>query len=262
MTCAEVREVLYAFLDNELDAPLSIEVQRHMERCPECACEAETERAIRKRLARAVERGSAESPGLEEVWSAALASTSPRRVRQRARPRAWAAAAVGVAATIALVFFGHRWIRLERASPKPGGLAELLVADFEHFLNEGRPVQIASADRGEVSQWLLGRTGLAVSLPATKGHCKLTGARRCRLDGQPAAFASYEMETNPACLVVLAGGMGAVDNLERVSHDGRTFWVDRRRGHSVVACVRDDLIYAAVSRTEADALIHFMSGLE
>lgn len=56
MNCGEAREVLYAFLDSELESALSIEVQRHLESCAQCGREAETEREIRKRLAGALER--------------------------------------------------------------------------------------------------------------------------------------------------------------------------------------------------------------
>lgn len=263
MTCSEVRELLFAFLDNELDAALSIEVQRHLEHCPECAREAETERTIQKRLSAAMERDAADSPTLEKFWSAAMPSTPSHPVGRRVRMRAWASIAVGVAATIALGFFVQRWVRSGDISQRSGGLADLLVADFDHFLSEGRPVQIASADRIEVGKWLQSKTGLPVSLPVTTGtRCKLIGGRKCTVNGRPAAFASYEMDANPTSLVVLEGRPDAIENLERVSHDGRTFWVDRCKDHSVVACVRDDLIYAAVSRTERDELIHFMSELE
>jgi len=37
MNCRELREYLFAFLDNELDAASSIEVQEHLEHCPLCA---------------------------------------------------------------------------------------------------------------------------------------------------------------------------------------------------------------------------------
>ena len=50
MICSETREYLFAFLDSELDAPLSIELQRHVERCPDCAREVEIERAIKRQL--------------------------------------------------------------------------------------------------------------------------------------------------------------------------------------------------------------------
>ena len=55
MNCGEAREYLFAFLDSELDASLSIELQRHLERCPDCAREAEIERTIRRHLGSALE---------------------------------------------------------------------------------------------------------------------------------------------------------------------------------------------------------------
>ncbi len=50
MICSEVREYLFAFLDNELDAQLSIALQLHLEHCPICAREVEIERTIREQL--------------------------------------------------------------------------------------------------------------------------------------------------------------------------------------------------------------------
>lgn len=261
MTCNEIREYLIAFLDNEVDAALSMEVQRHLERCSDCAREAEIERTVLQRLPVAM--------GLSfdgaEAADATLRSMLDRAVARRAFRfgRRQTAVLVGAAAGIALAVFwivGHS--QIDRASQSR--FADLLVADFDHFLGEGRPVQIASADRGKVSQWLRGKTGLAVTLPATKGvNCKLIGARKCKLNGQPAAFASYEMDATPACLVVLAGGPDTLANMKRVSRDGRTFWVDRSKDHFVVACQKDDLIYAAVSRVEKDELLHcFLSESE
>lgn len=50
MICNETREYLFAFLDNELDAHLSIEVQRHLDHCPDCAQQADIEREIAEAL--------------------------------------------------------------------------------------------------------------------------------------------------------------------------------------------------------------------
>ena len=41
MRCGEIREYIFAFLDNELDAPLSIEFQHHIDHCAVCAREVE-----------------------------------------------------------------------------------------------------------------------------------------------------------------------------------------------------------------------------
>ncbi|GJQ25985.1 MAG: hypothetical protein HBSAPP02_10170 [Phycisphaerae bacterium] len=261
MNCGEVRELLFTFLDNELDAALSIDVQRHLEHCPNCAREAETERLVQRRLASAMEHDSGKSPSLDELLRTVM--TIPANIPARRRMWAWMSLGIGIAAVILLSVFANNLSDPSDATFHQSALVDLLVTDFNHFLSEGRLVQIASADRGEVSQWLRGKTGLEVSLPATTGvHCKLIGARKCKLNGQSAAFASYEMDANPACLVVLAGDTSSLGKMERVSHDGRTYWVDRCKGHSVVACLRNNLIYAAVSRTEKDELIHFMSELE
>ncbi len=263
MTCGEVRELLFAFLDDELDAALSIGIQRHLEHCPDCAREAETERTIEKRLAAAMERAAATAPSTHGLLRAVLTKPAGGAVRRRLRIRAWLPFGVGVAVLVLLGMLVKDSLGPPTEAVHPGDLVELLVADFDHFLVEGRPIQIASADRLEVSEWLHGKTGISVALPATKGsRCKLIGGRKCTLDGQPAAFASYEMDANPACLVVLAGDANSLAQMERVSQGGRTFWVDRCKAHSVVACLRNDLIYAAVSRTEKDKLIHFMSELE
>ena len=48
MNCTEIREYLFAFLDNELDAHLSIELQHHLDHCPACAQQAEIEREGRR----------------------------------------------------------------------------------------------------------------------------------------------------------------------------------------------------------------------
>ncbi len=50
MSCTEIREYLFAFLDNELDVHLSIEVKRHLDHCPDCAQRAEIEREIAEAL--------------------------------------------------------------------------------------------------------------------------------------------------------------------------------------------------------------------
>ena len=50
MNCGETREYVFAFLDSELETPLSIDLQLHLDGCPDCAREAEIERAIHKRL--------------------------------------------------------------------------------------------------------------------------------------------------------------------------------------------------------------------
>ncbi len=53
ITCEEVVEQLFAFLDNELDGQRSAEFDRHLARCRDCFSRAEFERRLRSRVSEA-----------------------------------------------------------------------------------------------------------------------------------------------------------------------------------------------------------------
>ncbi len=55
MTCNEVRAYMFAYLDNELNVPLSMGLHRHLSACPGCSRDAEIEWAIMKHLRQALE---------------------------------------------------------------------------------------------------------------------------------------------------------------------------------------------------------------
>lgn len=67
LTCEEVLEHLFAYVDQELDVEKKGEVERHMERCRGCFSRAEFEKRFR---AKVIETGLSEAP---------------ERVRQRVR---------------------------------------------------------------------------------------------------------------------------------------------------------------------------------
>ncbi len=268
MTCDEAREFLFAFLDNELDAPLSIELQLHLEGCPNCAREAEIERAIQTHLAGSLEQTAGPVPAFEGRLT--------ERVRFRddflyeiGLPRSdrtihWQPV-LGVAAIVAILAGVGIWYSTNRGgaldAPETPQLAEWVVSDFEHFIDQGAYVQLASADATEVADWLGRKTALAVELPTSADpQCKLIGARKCSLDGQPVAFAVYEMHGTLAAVATLASSPEYLKQMEESRHDGDRYWVDRRRGHTVVACRRGELVYAAVSTLPEEELICLMTG--
>lgn len=59
LTCEEVIEQLFDFLDHRLDAGRSADFRRHLERCRECFSRAEFERRLRERL---TEAGTEKAP--------------------------------------------------------------------------------------------------------------------------------------------------------------------------------------------------------
>lgn len=259
MTCSEIREYLFAFLDSELDAPLSIEVQRHIERCHDCAREAETERTIRQHLARALEADTR-----SEVLNDAALEHAVRRATGRVR---WLAASshrprlmTGIAAVLVLVpLIGFAW-RSGWGRHSDAPFATVLVADFEHFVSTGRPVQLSSDDAQTVSEWLRSKTQLPVTLAsAAGGRCTLVGGRKCEIGGQPAAFAVYEINGQPISLVAVPSRVADFAGMRRVERAGHSYWVDRCQDHAVVASPRGELVYACVSTLNEEELLHLIS---
>lgn len=54
LTCEEVIEQLFAYLDGELDSGYSAEIEQHLARCRECFGRTEFERRLRSKVATAV----------------------------------------------------------------------------------------------------------------------------------------------------------------------------------------------------------------
>lgn len=251
MTCAEVRQYVFAFLDSELDGALSIELQRHLEGCPRCAREAEIERTVRHHLSRALRAGASAAVLDERDLLRDVAREIPRW-RRRLRFRPFAMATAGVAAALCIVT--GLWLATKGETRHK--FASLLATDYQKFLDHGGQVEFASTDPASASAWLRDQLGMTVSLSSLDGASrKLVGVRKCKLGGVPTAFVAYEIEGTPAVLAVLNGERLDMSGMRRVERDGRTRWECREGEYTIVACRRDDLVYAAISTLSGDPLL-------
>lgn len=259
MTCSEAREYIFAFLDNELDSALSLEVQQHIEHCPLCAREWEIENVVRKQLAHKLQQADDvpvfDDSALVRLIRAEPAGPAPTR---RMTLRNWRLATGGAIAA-ALLFAAALFVANRATVADRIPFADALVDDFDHFVTEAKPLQIVSANVKEVSDWLRDRTGLAVSVPIVDSATgTLLGGRKCKINGAPAAFAMYRVGDEMVSVVALRKSDEALARMKRIDRNGHTHWVDHCRGHTVLACRRGELIYAIVSRLAEEALFPLM----
>ena len=255
MNCSEVREYIFAFLDNELDSTLSLEMQHHIEHCPLCARECEIENVVLQQLAHKLQQAD-DVPVFDESTMLRLirAKRTVPTLNRRTTRRNWMLA-TGVTIAAALLFAVTLFIanRLRDADRIP--FADALVDDFDHFVTEAKPLQIVSADVNEVSDWLRDRTTLAVNVPIVdSATATLMGGRKCKINGIPAAFVMYRVGDEMVSVVALKESDEALVRMKRVDRDGQTHWIDHCRGHTVLACRRGELIYAIVSRLTEKSL--------
>src|SRR5881296_3504018 len=80
MKCAEVRKFVRLYLDSELDAKHSFEVERHLESCVECAGLFDAEKKFDQRLGR-FSRDGQPTPALWEKIEAQIAPSGSRGIK-------------------------------------------------------------------------------------------------------------------------------------------------------------------------------------
>ncbi|MBI4717488.1 MAG: zf-HC2 domain-containing protein [Planctomycetes bacterium] len=263
MTCSEARQYIFAFLDNELDSALSLEVQQHIEHCALCARECEIEKIVRRQLAAKLKEAQA-LPEFDESALVRLLRSEPGALGRMSRTtrRYWKLGTAGALAAV-LVLAASLFVVNSARKAQGVSLADVLVEDFDHFVTEAKPLQIVSADAKEVSEWLRERTALAVSVPSVDpAMASLMGGRKCKINGKPAAFAVYRIGNEMASLVALHESDEALVHMNRVERNGHTHWVDHCRGHTVLACRRGELIYAVISRLPEESLYALMQRTE
>ncbi len=259
MTCAKVRDYLFAFLDNELESGLSIEVQAHLEHCPACAREAEIERAIRRGLEGALVGGRA-SEFREEMIVRSLAGFVGRGARRSLRLWWLLVSATAAAAVIALTIY--LWPANGWRNGGAEGFIDLVAEESSEFLEHAGPVQLATGEVGALTAWLREQTALEVDFAdASTSGWRLIGARRCTLNGRPAAFALLERQGKTASLVAVGDEVpDALRSLSTTISGQEVHWVGRCRGRNIVANKRGGLVYFAVSDHPASELHDLVRG--
>jgi anti-sigma factor RsiW len=185
MTCAEAAPLVELELDGELDARSVLELREHVARCPVCTRQAASLRALSE-AARTHLRRFEPPPGFEQRLL--------RRIRPRTSRRAWAGAALGVAAAAAVLV----------ALPSRDALVEQAVAAHARSLQLDHAMDVATSDRHTVKPWFEGKVGFAVPVRdyAAEGF-ELAGGRLDYLDGRPAAALVYRYGKHLLNLFVL-----------------------------------------------------------
>ena len=101
MTCDDARVLMHGHLDGELDLAADLEVQRHIEECPQCVSEYAAIRAMRTRLKD--EEFRFEAPAaLKEKIRRAIPATPSRPAAYPSRRGTWMPRAIRVAIPMAI----------------------------------------------------------------------------------------------------------------------------------------------------------------
>jgi anti-sigma factor RsiW len=187
VTCEETRGLLSPFADGELDPVHTLEVERHLEGCSECAAALERTRALGSALLDPALYHPA-PPDLHRRVRAAV-----RRASGAGRRPAWrpfvAAAAAAVLAAVAV------WaaVRGPSAPAADERLArEVVASHVRSLMLDTHRVDVESSDQHTVKPWFIGKVDVAPEVKdLSKQGFPLLGGRLDYLDDRPAAALVY-----------------------------------------------------------------------
>ena len=192
--CAEVRFLLQADLDGELDVGDTALLAAHLAHCPDCAAEQKAMAALSARLRGELPYHAVPARLRQAIETAMAIPAAVPSVRIAAR-RPWLrfsghwldralpfGAGLAVAAVVALVI----------VAPRGDDLTASVVASHIRALQPGHLMDVVSTDQHTVKPWFDGRLDYAPPVKdlASAGF-PLVGGRLDYLDGRPVAALAY-----------------------------------------------------------------------
>lgn len=182
------RNLLHAYIDDELDLVRSMELEDHLAECGDCANEIASYRALREGV---------QAADLRYQPSAELRSLLLKKLEQQQRPQptvihrriprwSWAAlAALLVLASAALVLDVSQ--RSERT------VASEIVTDHVRSLMASHLTDVANSDQHTVKPWFTGKLDFSPQVrDLSADGFELIGGRLEYLDGHSAAAVVYQ----------------------------------------------------------------------
>jgi anti-sigma factor RsiW len=220
MNCEDVRPLLGAHADNELDLVREMELEAHLQTCPECTQRAQALAASRQALRNSLPRFTAPGELRQKIVSSLRAEAAPSvRTASGRRQKSWSWGHLGglAASLAAALVLGYSWGN--RHASKDSLLDEA-VADHVRSLQVGHLMDVVSTDQHTVKPWFIGKLDFSPPVVDLSDlGFPLAGGRLERLDGQAAAALVFHRRRHSINLFVWPTAQGSVPN-SRGAKDG------------------------------------------
>jgi hypothetical protein len=191
MKCAEVRKLVQVYIDSELDAKHSLEVEQHLECCLECAGLFDAEKRFDERLGRFLRKPSRTA----SLWRNIEAQIAPAAAPISHTSSVWWFAA---AATILLCTGGFFWIKAQ-----PFDLAKAAGECHNAYLHRLASPEFTGAPPPETEKEFAGQLDAAAFSyhPSATGFSS-RGSRFCHMANVPCALTMGDYGKVPVSVIV------------------------------------------------------------
>ena len=236
-----IRELLHAYVDGELDLANTRETERHLQSCAECRG---TEKAIRELRSVLINDTTAyRAPThLRRNVRAALRREA-KSTRQTLSP--WLMFAAGAA--FAAVILGFAFFQMTRAA-RTDAIVDQVVANHVRSLLAVQLIDVVSSDQHTVKPWFDGKIDFVPEVRDLSAHgFPLIGGRLDYLDGKTVAALVYQRNKHPINLFITPAPPSRSTSPT----------VATRRGYNVLSWTKNEMNYWAVSDVNEAELRQF-----
>lgn len=254
--CADLREQLSLYLDNELQGEERTAFEAHARACQSCASLVEKERTFLTAI-RSSGPLQVASPELRAKVAGVLRG-SPSDVRQPARLK-WILPIAAAVLVLLVPFVVWRGMRQTNGPALIGGPSQFALIAAESHLRYVRgqlPLEMESTNPQDISVWFANKVGFNVKLPSyqeSSGQEKLytlKGARLVGYENDYAAYVAYRMKERPISLVITSDLVAQPSGGEEIAAGALKFHYNAIEGLKVLTWSDRGLTYALVSDLE------------
>ncbi|MCG8557436.1 MAG: zf-HC2 domain-containing protein [Proteobacteria bacterium] len=259
-----------AYVDGELDAGRSVEVEAHVEACSDCRRQLAVERILRKELSsRMAPPGAPElvrvraRTALRERWATASGPSEPWY--EPVLPRwTWAAAAAVLLGASSVVGLGlsepgrqliDQMVQAEGRVPAKSAIVELpILHDVVNRHSHALPSDVEHAE--QVEPWFRGKVPFQVRpVEFERFPVRMTGARLSHVRGRQAATLYYNVGGRRLTVVVFESPAEVTWGDKRVRLGKRELPYHEVRGYTVPIVQRSGLVYAITGDLDRRSLL-------
>jgi anti-sigma factor RsiW len=244
MTCNDVRSLVHASLDRELDLLHQMEIDDHLRQCKACEAVYESHRTVQAALKTDGLCFPAPADLQRRVRASIRSAGGPRRWWSPGLSSSWLGAAAAAAIVIIAVIAGPIVSRRSQAMQ----VEQEVVSAHIRSLMANHLTDVPSSDQHTVKPWFAGR--LDFSPPVVDLNAEgfpLVGGRLDYVDNRPIAALAYRRGQHVINLFVWPS-LSSADVREAL---------DSRHGYNAISWTRDRANFWAVSDLNAVELREF-----
>jgi len=240
VNCHEAQEMIHAYVDDQLDLVKTLDMEKHLRDCSQCAAVHRNIVALRS----SIRDGSLyfrAPPSLERRIRSSVLKNSP--AKRTPWSRTWLAAAA------ALAIATSAWLAMrERGDSAQGLLASEVTSAHIRSLMAEHLWDVKSTDQHTVKPWFDGKLDFAPDVRDFKNDAfALEGGRLDYVAGRPVAALIYRHEKHFINLFIWPANGQSDQSEVATSH----------QGYALLHWVRSGMNYWAVSDTSGQTLRSF-----